>query len=87
MSYDASSIRILSDDEVCDKFEWVRAHELATEYKQPLRCVERAIEACRVTGTPLEHYIERYLKNNKSIPKDHTFENAYLDIMKRPLRK
>ncbi|MCL1128091.1 hypothetical protein [Shewanella surugensis] len=83
MAYDETSIRVLKVDEIYDRFEWVRANELAKEYKQPLACVERGIEACRVTDTPLDYFIERYLKNNKDTLKNETFENAYFDIMKR----
>ncbi|MCL1128003.1 hypothetical protein [Shewanella surugensis] len=42
MAYDATSIRVLKAEEVYDRFEWVRANELAKEYKKPLACVERA---------------------------------------------
>ena len=83
MAYDETSIRVLKPSEVYDQFEWVRANELAKQHKKPLACVERGIEACRVTGVPLDYYIERYLKNNKNTLKNETFENAYFEIMKK----
>lgn len=64
MAYTAENIKILSDKEVCDSFTWLRAHELANEYKRPVAFIERHIEACRLAGVDLDWFISKYLKGN-----------------------
>lgn len=59
--YTAASIRVLSDDEIYEKFDWAKAGALAATYRVPVEFVERMCEAYDRAGAPLDHGICRYL--------------------------
>ncbi|EPR6391085.1 hypothetical protein ACU7RR_004291 [Providencia stuartii] len=73
MSYDEKSIRILKPEEAIDRFDWLKAEELAREYTCPLDWVKRGFEASRRLGISPEHFIDKYVRK-LDIPKDIEFE-------------
>lgn len=79
--YNASSIRILKPEEAEQRFEWLRAENLATQYSKPLEFVERGIEACRRASVDLDFFIKRYLEGDKSGEKNILLEEAFLELM------
>jgi hypothetical protein len=66
--YDASCIKILSNQEVLAEMPWIRAQSLANEYNKPLDFIERGLEACELAGVTPNYFIDRYLKGDKTIP-------------------
>jgi hypothetical protein len=78
--YDASTIKILSPDEVAEKFEWAKAGELAHKYKRDVNWIESGLEACRRAGISQDYFIGRYLEKDETIPKNTMVEQAYRDL-------
>lgn len=76
MSYDASSIRVLRDDEIADRFDWAKIGALASEFGVSEEWVRRGFAACREAGVPEQYFIERYLRKNP-IPEHEGVTAAY----------
>jgi len=85
-NYDASSIRILSPDEYASKFFWAKAGDLATKYKKPEPWIRRGLEACERVHVPHDYFINRYLLNDKSVPRNPTVDLVFIEILKEDKR-
>lgn len=85
--YNADSIRILSDAEVVQKFEWARLGHLASQYGRDEGFIRKGIQACEHVGVDPEYFITRYLVGDKSIPfredVDAAFRELFLNMAKR----
>ena len=68
MSYTAKDIIILEQDQVSEKFFFVRVNELAKQYpsSSPI-FIARLLEACQLSGFDEELAIQRYLAKDKRI--------------------
>jgi hypothetical protein len=67
MSYTAKNIKILSEDEI-NKFPYQLLEELDNKY--PIVCresIQLGIEACLLSGYPIELYEQRYLLDKKEV--------------------
>jgi len=62
MSYNAASIRILTESEAADRFQWKLIDILATHYGKPKAWIERSIRACEGAGIDVQYFIDKYLK-------------------------
>ena len=80
--YDADSIKILTDEEINQKFGWVKADTLAAQYQKDKIWVANGLEACRRCGLEPDYFIERYLIGNKAIPKNEFMDDAFRDVLK-----
>ena len=81
MTYDASSIRVV-DDFSHQRFDWVRAHAWAAEFKTPVDWLLRAIRACREAGVNPDYIHRRYLLMDGT-PLDPTVDEAMRALMFR----
>ena len=79
-SYDAHSIKILSEAELKSKFLWLQAGELAKRYNQPLKFVTRGLEVCYRLGLDPDYFVDRYLKK-QSLPENKEFLAVYKELM------
>lgn len=82
--YDASAIRVLTDAEVLDAFEWATVGHLAAQHKAPTPFVRRGLEACRRAGTPPTYLIDRYLRLSRpdpAVPLDLAVDVAMRDVL------
>lgn len=79
--YDASSITILDDEQVCSRFVWAKAEVLAARFKRPVAWIQRGLEACDRIGMDHRFFIEKYLER-KPLPKHEGLCAALLDILK-----
>lgn len=80
--YSASSIRVLTQAEIVDKFEWANVGFLAEQY--PLAnivFIRRGIEACRRCSVDPSYFIHRYLDKDATIPLNRDVEAAYRELM------
>lgn len=60
-SYDASSIKILTDEE-SNQFMFVLAPKLSEKYCKPVEFITRGLTACMLANTPFDYFIDKYLK-------------------------
>ncbi|TKG17752.1 hypothetical protein [Vibrio lentus] len=82
-NYNADSIRILSPEELAAKaFPWDTVEQLVDRYTAPKETVQRGIEACFFTNTPVDYYENRYLKNDRTVPIIQEHYDAYLELMR-----
>lgn len=67
--------------------EWT-AQKLASSYSTvPMEIADRVIEACQVSGVPVQYYIDRYcLHLHDATPMNNDFSSAYLNLMNRDRR-
>lgn len=68
LSYTAQDIIILEQEQVSEKFLFVRVNELAKQYpsSSPI-FIARLLESCALSGFEEELAIQRYLAKDKSI--------------------
>jgi hypothetical protein len=78
--YTASAIRILTADEVADRFSWARVAELAERYRKPAAWIERGLEACRRAGVGDEYFVDRYLKR-EPIARDDRVDEQMRELL------
>jgi hypothetical protein len=63
MSYTAKNIKIKEYSEDI----WSQAISLAEEYGKPVAFIERGLEACQLARVGNDYFIDRYLKEDKSV--------------------
>ncbi|WP_063657708.1 hypothetical protein [Candidatus Arsenophonus triatominarum] len=85
MTYDASSIRILCEDEI-KQFDWHWAEELAHEHTLPLDWVKRGFEASRRLGIEPDFFVRKYILN-QDLPKNDEFEQVFIEVLKKDRKK
>jgi hypothetical protein len=67
-TYDASSIKILRDEEVIEMFDFVKVGDLARRYPASSPdFIERMVEACSLANWPVTNAERRYLQGDKSV--------------------
>lgn len=82
-TYNAASIRILSEAEIIAKFEWAKLGHLAAQYKRDEAFVRKGIEACEHVGVDPEYFIQRYLAGDKTIPLREDVDAAFRELFLR----
>ncbi|WP_063657670.1 hypothetical protein [Candidatus Arsenophonus triatominarum] len=85
MTYDASSIHILREDEI-KQFDWHWAEELAHEHTLPLDWVKRGFEASRRLGIEPDFFV-RNISSIKDLPKNDEFEQVFIEVLKKTERR
>jgi hypothetical protein len=81
-TYNANSIRVLTDDEILDSFDWAKIGHLASQYKRDSDFIERGLLACERVGVHYSYFVGRYLENDKTIPMREDVNAAMADILK-----
>jgi hypothetical protein len=81
-TYNADSIKILTKEETMARFGWVNIDELARKHVKDPGWIERGLEACRRRGVEPDHFINRYLENDKSIPLNQMVADAFMELLK-----
>ncbi len=67
MAYDENSIRILDAQESQEKFLFAKKVELLRLYPtNSQEFIHRLVDACVLSGTPIEKAVSRYLDGDKS---------------------
>lgn len=80
-NYNASSIRILNQDEAIERFEFAYILSLMEQYPMRSRSnIENGIEACRRVGIDPKYYEDRYLKE-LNIPRIIEVELVFKEIL------
>ena len=72
--YNARCIKILSSAEAIEKTPWLAAETLATKYGKPVDFIRRGLESCRLANVDIGYFIQRYLEDDKTIPKNDVVE-------------
>ena len=84
--YSAKDIKILSDMEVIDRFDWAKVGALAAQYNRPAEWIERGLGACAEVGVSPDYFIRRYLDGDKTVPRhdgvDAAFRTLYVEKSK-----
>ena len=85
MTYDASSIRVLSDDEI-QEFDWYRAETLASEHGLPVSWVKRGFEVSHRLGMTSEYFENKYI-HKQSVAKIPEFEAVFIEVLREDRRR
>ena len=80
--YDASSIKILQQEEIEERFEWVKIERLAQEYLRDKQWIADGLEACIRCNVSQEYFIEYYLKKNKEVKYLSEVTDTYKELLK-----
>jgi hypothetical protein len=78
-TYDAGSIKILTPEQVEDKFEWAKLHALSIKYGKPFKWIENGFESCRRCGVDPDYFVARYL-DKTDVERIRAVEDAYRDL-------
>ena len=81
MTYTATDIRVLTDQEVDTRFSWARVGALADQYSRPTDWIARGLEACRRAGVDPDYFIARYLERDAATPFDAAVDEAMREIL------
>ncbi len=80
--YNASSIKILSEEEARKKFQWVNTGELAKKYNVNEEFIKLGLISCDAIGLGFQNFIDKYLKKI-DIPKNKELEEAYKHLLQK----
>ena len=87
MSYPPADIKIASDAEVIDRWDWAKVGHWAQQYRVPAEWLERAVEACRRAGVAPAYLEQRYLRQDASVPLDEAVDAAMREIRDEDQRR
>jgi len=80
--YTASSIKILTDEQVLEAFDWAKIGALAAQYHRDPDYIERGLQACARVGVHYSYFVRRYLEGDKTVTLHEGVNAAMLDILK-----
>lgn len=80
--YTAANIKILSDAEILESFDWAKVGHLAAQFNRDADFIERGLQACARVGVHHSYFIGRYLQGDKTIPFREDVNAAMTDILK-----
>ncbi|HGD8877279.1 TPA: hypothetical protein ACI7KG_004936 [Escherichia coli] len=80
MAYDEHSIRVMSADEIEQRFDWLRLENLAKEHRLPVDWVRRGFKACWRLGIEPDYFIDRYIFK-RGVPLVPEFEVVFREIV------
>ena len=81
MTYTAADIRVLTDQEVDERFTWARVGALSEQYSRPADWIARGLEACRRARVDPDNFIVRYLERDPATPFDPAVDEAMREIL------
>jgi len=84
--YNASSIKILTAQEIEENYLWVKAEKLATKYTLNSSTIHRALESCEMSGMDQQCYIDRYLEGDRRVQVTPEFVECYKEAMRSSKR-
>jgi len=85
--YNASSIRVLKQDEAIELFDFARADALAQKYTYiASECISRLLTACRLSGTDIDAGVRRYLDHDKSVEVGPELADCYAELVREAKR-
>jgi hypothetical protein len=79
--YTAKDIRILSDDEVVEAFDWAKAGALSVQYHRDEGWIQRGLSACQSAGVSGRYFVRRYLEGDKDMPQHEGVEAAFRALL------
>jgi hypothetical protein len=79
-TYTAASIRVLTEADVVERWDWAKINVLASQYGADPGFVGRAIEACNRAGVPIEHFVQRYLQGDRTAPRRPALDEAMRQV-------
>lgn len=77
MAYTAANIKV---QEFTDDI-WSQAVSLAQEYGKPVAFIERGLEACQLARVGNSYFINRYLKEDKSVKLNKEVNEISRDLL------
>ena len=78
--YNASCIRVMSDAELVEAFDWAKATALSIQYGKDPQWIERGLAACQAVGVSGHYFIQRYLVGDKSVPRHEDVDAAFREM-------
>jgi len=82
MTYDHTSIKILTEAQAEARFGFVKTRALAKEYNRSVEWLTRAFEACTMAGVPEQYIIDKYL-DKLEIPKNEAVDYQMSVLLKQ----
>lgn len=87
-TYTAANIRILSPLEAAERFGFARAVELAKLYPMmPSDFIQRLLQACQLSGWPVELAEQRYLAGDRTIQPSSEFLDCHNELLREARRR
>lgn len=82
MTYDASSIKIKSEQEAGEEFIWLRVGRLAETYPTVSQeSIEMGLRACQLSGESEFNFEIRYLQGNRNHLVTPEFQACYMQLV------
>jgi len=81
-SYTAANIRVLTDAEIVERFDWAKLGHLAAHYRRDPAFIRRGIRACETVGVPASYFVKRYLDGDKTIPFREDVDAAFTEMLR-----
>ena len=79
--YNAASIKILSADEAAERFDFAAVGRLSERYPGSAPAfIARMVEACQLSGWPVDQAERRYLAGDKSIEPTPEFREVHREL-------
>jgi hypothetical protein len=82
-SYTASSIRVLKEAEVLERFDWAKIGALAEQYGKSEEWIRKGFTACTEAGVHESYFVRRYLEGDKTVPAHEGVEEAFRRLFVR----
>ena len=82
-SYTASSIRVLREAEILERFDWAKIGSLAAQYGKDEGWIRKGFTACTEAGVHESYFIRRYLEGDKTVPAHEGVEEAFRRLFVR----
>jgi hypothetical protein len=77
--YNASSIKVIMNEEAEDRWIWKKAEHLAIRYKKPANWINDGLTACYYCNVDLDWFEQRYLAKTTTENKPEVLA-AYLEL-------
>tara|TARA_R110002153_G_scaffold181493_1_gene334779 strand:- start:855 stop:1130 length:276 start_codon:yes stop_codon:yes gene_type:complete len=81
--YNENSIKVLSEEEATNSFDWIKVETLAAEYHLPVEVVNRGFEASHNLGISTEYFVDKYIKKLVGIEVNEEFTEVYKDLVRK----
>lgn len=81
--YNASSIKVMTEQALSEKHIYLKREELARYYKLPIEHIDRLIEACELSGEDWQKVESKYLEKNSDIQLIPEFQECFKELIKR----
>ena len=82
--YTAKDIKVLGEAALEERFLWKHAEALAREYPYVAPAfIGRLVEACTLSGWPVEQAVQRYLREDRSVLVPAEFTAVFSELVKQ----